>query len=205
MRWIGRCARWPDNHDGLITALATIVIAYLTYSLANDSARQADISQGTLKAIEGQLDTMRLDQRAWIGGPDASYKDGIATFVFTNTGKTPTTGLYINGDLADKRNWFTVLKEKCAEADRHTRTDDGFKNYSITPGGKHVLHDIYPDEPFSKPEIVSRLRDGDFIIGCVIYSIPFDVERHRTGYAVPINKRPDGTISFGDARTLLPD
>jgi hypothetical protein len=48
---------WLDHHDGLMTAVATLAIAYFTWSLAHDSS-------GQLRAIQGQLDEMK-SQRAF--------------------------------------------------------------------------------------------------------------------------------------------
>lgn len=65
-RWFWQVIVFLDGHNGLVTALATVAIAYLTYSLAADSSRQAAISRGQLDTMQSQLDEMRDERRPWL-------------------------------------------------------------------------------------------------------------------------------------------
>lgn len=64
--------RWLDSHNGLLTAVATLAIAALTYFLATDSAQQARISEHQLTVMQSQLNEMQIDNRAWIS-PSGAY------------------------------------------------------------------------------------------------------------------------------------
>jgi hypothetical protein len=84
--------QWLNNYGpAWTTAAATIAIACLTVSLATDSSRQST-------AIKGQLDEMRLAQRAWIGAgaptftnPSSSTEPLNVTLQYRNFGRQPAS------------------------------------------------------------------------------------------------------------------
>jgi hypothetical protein len=89
---------WLDSHNGLMTALATATIALLTWSLSEDSRRQADAANDQFKVIQGQLKVMEADQRPWISlemqmdGPlihDAIGWQLLIKYNLKNVGKSP--------------------------------------------------------------------------------------------------------------------
>jgi hypothetical protein len=58
LRPIKTAISWLDHHDGIVTAIATVAIAYLTFSLADDSRRQAKTASDQFRIMQGQLDQM---------------------------------------------------------------------------------------------------------------------------------------------------
>jgi hypothetical protein len=76
LRWISRRPKYLveklNEYDGAVTAGATIVIAALTYFIATDGREQ-------MKAIRGQLDAMRDEQRPWISFKDINSEGLIIT------------------------------------------------------------------------------------------------------------------------------
>jgi hypothetical protein len=106
LRWL---VLWLHQHDGLITALATVAIAYLTISLAGDSARQADTTNGQLRVMQSQLTEMQSQsaiQRAEMKAvlrlqfvPEVK-NDTRMTPVWTNAGKSNANGVKSWGDIA---------------------------------------------------------------------------------------------------------
>ena len=104
-KWVVRptswVVRWLDQHNGVVTAVATVAIAYLTWSLTSDSRRQAESSDGQLQAIKRQLGVMESDQRPWISNEVHSKFDlgpnGIIIaliYPLTNKGRTPAQQVF---------------------------------------------------------------------------------------------------------------
>ena len=58
-RWVKNTFGFLDEHNGSITALATVAIVLLTSFYVEYSKRQWE-------AMQGQLEEMRKDQRAWL-------------------------------------------------------------------------------------------------------------------------------------------
>ena len=183
-------------------AWLTGVLAIATTALGWYAAQQAKDVKETIQLAR---QTMIGDQRPWIGGPEATFRNGRATFVFTNTGKTPATGIYVTGKFSIAGYEASTLDEVCTEADRKGPPRGGFGTEAITPNGKYVLHDLAPGNTFSGPDALPYLNGNKFVVGCVFYGIPFDKKLHRTGFSIPIDKAEDGAISFGEASTLFPD
>jgi hypothetical protein len=72
---------WLNFHNGLLTAIATAAIAYLTVSVSADSKRQAETAVGLLSAnqsqqkiMQGQLDEMQRQIEFTIDQLRASFK-----------------------------------------------------------------------------------------------------------------------------------
>jgi hypothetical protein len=80
-RPIKTVADWLDSHNGLVTAAATVAIAWLTWSLSSDSSRQAETANGILSAtraqqtaMEGQLAEMRRQRELTVAQLSASLR-----------------------------------------------------------------------------------------------------------------------------------
>ena len=72
---------WLNLHNGLLTAIATAAIAYLTVSISADSKRQAETAvellsanQSQQKIMQGQLDEMQKQREFTIDQLRASFK-----------------------------------------------------------------------------------------------------------------------------------
>lgn len=145
-----QAARWLNDYNAVITAVATVVIAYLTYSLAVDSARQAEISQGALEAVKGQLDAMRADQRPWVAissSPELLelkaindfWVDAVVQIQIKNSGKTPARRVILKGTLvpiAESMKIYRIQREFCKPVNY---------NAEIPPGSEVVDMSLFPD------------------------------------------------------------
>jgi hypothetical protein len=83
--------RWIDNHNGLLTAAATVAIAVLTYYVVQFTSEQGKITNR-------QLAVMEADQRPWIKtdlsfASDLTYSDNRMDvtfhYVLKNVGRSP--------------------------------------------------------------------------------------------------------------------
>src|SRR5271170_4885001 len=102
LRWIFEKL---EHYHGVVLAIATVVIAWLTWSLAVDSSRQAGIADGQLDAMrtqqtimQGQLDAMKQESRAWVGpskiyfvDPNNNEEPLKVLIEYRNFGRTPAT------------------------------------------------------------------------------------------------------------------
>jgi hypothetical protein len=90
-RGLAASLRWIDTHNGLLTAAATVAIAFLTYYVARFTYEQGQITNR-------QLAVMEADQRPWIAttiepaeslaiGPDSARLK--FKYSLENTGRTP--------------------------------------------------------------------------------------------------------------------
>jgi hypothetical protein len=68
-RFLYKPGKWffekTNFYGSAITAIATVAIACLTISIACDSTRQADIANGTLAAVQGQLNEMSKQSKSF--------------------------------------------------------------------------------------------------------------------------------------------
>ena len=118
---INNSFRFLESHNGAVTAAATVAIGCLTYSLAQDSRRQAESVEGQLKIMRDQLSEMKSGSeqveraisasarqaaaaeyanRAWIAvgtvdieGAWEKGKDATVKIIFVNTGREAATSI----------------------------------------------------------------------------------------------------------------
>jgi len=90
-RGLAASLRWIDNHNGLLTAAATVAIAVLTYYVVQFTSEQGKITNR-------QLAVMEADQRPWIKtdlsfASDLTYSDNrmdvTLHYVLKNVGRSP--------------------------------------------------------------------------------------------------------------------
>jgi hypothetical protein len=120
-RWVARTIRWINTNSGVVTAVATAVIAVLTWSISEDSKKQAGaaisqfgIMQSQLRemvtgaeqveravnAANRQAEAMEYANRAWIAvagiDVDGLWENGKETSIkvsFVNTGREVATSV----------------------------------------------------------------------------------------------------------------
>lgn len=105
VRWLGVAVRWLDGHDGLITAIATVAIAALTWVLAEYASDQGEILNRQFRLAKEQSDAYNTTERAFVtvsdvrvstmhNGPDKSViSHYFWTPIIENSGNTPTRDL----------------------------------------------------------------------------------------------------------------
>ncbi|MCE9650243.1 MAG: hypothetical protein K8R18_11540 [Parvibaculum sp.] len=105
---------WLDGHDGLVTALATVAIAWLTWNLATYAGHQEKIIQGQLAEMHSQAQAFNATQRAFVtlkdvklaavpfGANNSSTTLYDWTTIIENSGDTPTRNLIVKIGLITK-------------------------------------------------------------------------------------------------------
>ena len=192
LRWISYSIQLIDTHNGLVTAAATAAIAALTWSIAEDSQKQAQTAQAQFKIMRSQLDVMEADQRPWVGGPieikSITHDDGgvIFTHIYRNVGRTPTKTFYVDGKIIEySRTWENVVIQLCESSIERTKAT----RFAIIPGGDWPLDMAsMPSMLEEKPISISNLRKmkEPIIIGCVLYTSYLDNLVHTTGFMAAI-------------------
>jgi hypothetical protein len=119
--WIARTVRWINENNGVVTAVATAVIAALTWSISADSKKQAGAAIAQFGIMKAQLDEMKSGSeqveraieassrqaaaaeeanRAWIDvatvdieGPWEIGKDATIKISYLNTGREVATSV----------------------------------------------------------------------------------------------------------------
>jgi hypothetical protein len=125
-RWVARptvcIIQWIDRHDGIVTAAATVAIACLTWSLAQDSSRQAETAKAQFKVMKGQLDEMKNQRLLTVAQLSANLRrENISMQPIGENGKIIGDGERINGwnvnpvwtnvgstDARNVSNWFEI-------------------------------------------------------------------------------------------------
>jgi hypothetical protein len=184
-----------DTHDGLVTAAATVAIAWLTFFLSIDSSRQAETARDQFRIMQGQLNEMQAEQRPWVY-PTVQIKGRIQregpnfviplTWTLTNVGHLPalSTTINVSGVVVSLPfNMKSIPNDAC---DKLARTDWG----SI--GGGTVFPNQTTEPQGHSPRVsqvdFKNLFDGgkDPMIvaaGCVDYRIPGTNDHHQTQFA----------------------
>ncbi len=133
---VGRHIVWTakalDPYSALLTALATVALAVLTYFLAvyaNDlgtvSGKQLEAMKGQQSVMQGQLDEMRLEQRPWLkveSSAGTGYDEGDGKIwaphdvdlEITNTGKTPAFFVSIDFRITDANVHSATIEQEAA-------------------------------------------------------------------------------------------
>lgn len=186
-RPIGYLIKRLDDHNGVLTAAATIAIAVLTYFLASDSSRQATISGNQLNVMQGQLDEMKTERRPWVY-PDKVVVSGDTFFdsnrlmipitvTVKNTGQTPAidvipiTKMYEQG----QRNFVNPF-------DCISLIGQGIP---LFPGQsfEYKTYATFAPAHFDKDDTRGIWPS---IAGCVRYRPPDSTDFHSTGFAFQV-------------------
>jgi hypothetical protein len=180
------CVRWFIRNPNRVIAAATVV--YVCFAL------------GQWWVMRQQLGVMQAEQRPWVGAPQIHFeKHGDAVdgeLRFTNSGKMPTTGLYIYAKLVSEAHWNTTAEYGCAEGTKHfyNSRGKGFQNYTVVPGQDFLLQEG-AGFTLRNLSIESLVKFGlpytgelgvPYISGCTTYRSPFDNVPHHTRFYAPL-------------------
>jgi hypothetical protein len=210
-RWIGRylgvAVRWFDGHDGLMTALATVVMAVFTGFLAKYAADQGAITERQLNMMERQIDAA---ERPWIAvsfvpiGPLSFDKDGgelRLKVTLKNTGHTPAVGVATNaeGNFPNTPEEILAKQKEICQAFSFGSANFGdtiFPNETAT----FEINASFSDEDMAKGK--APIKDMGLFrhatVGvCVGYKFAFDhdlaSDNHHSGFATQLfRKDADG-------------
>jgi hypothetical protein len=218
-RWMERpiacIVRWIDKHDGVVTAAATVAIAFLTWSLSQDSRRQADTANNQFRIMKGQLDAMEADQRPWVS-IDGDHHSGIVwdergarlsvLFNLKNVGKSPAADVFFEAKailpkIGGPAIPLNAMMEYAADINRRRATSEMagefyFPNHTY-PTGMGLLIDRNDFKALTRdtnmPDVLPR------IIACVSYRIVtrVDFKQTCTSYYVTTTRNDHPGESFG--------
>ena len=188
--------RWIDNHNGLLTAAATVAIAVLTYYVVQFTSEQGKITNR-------QLAVMEADQRPWIKtdlsfASDLTYSDNRMDvtfhYVLKNVGRSPALSVsgypklrptYLSpfwlpstgGSWIDLVDPVREIKDFCGDmASKVTQITEMF------PWGDII----------QKPQPTAPV----LVLSCIDYQAGVGGKHHQTAdYFVLSKKSPPGTFN----------
>ena len=125
-----RVVQWLDGHNGLVSAVASVVIVVLTISLAFYAG-------GQLTVMRGQLDEMRAEQRPWVGvdgvhvEPLKAGQPIIASVRVKNVGRSPAFKIRAGfGGQPYAASEIVLLPANCSNCTTDVLFPDGVKEFS---------------------------------------------------------------------------
>lgn len=171
----------------------------LTAVIAGGGIISAIIFGWQLSVMQGQLNEMQVEQRAWIGAPkinispiDTKELSDATKFVrvtatFSNIGKSPAL-VYMGAEIVDAK-----ITSICVKMHREfaTQKRDNPKNpgFYILPADNLPVSNFPDGNDFSNISI-ARIRGlkSPYVNGCVVYDDGADDLPHQTGFWAAINK-----------------
>jgi hypothetical protein len=208
-----------EQRSAMVTANATLVIAFFAIVAACVAISQAFIANRQLNAMQGQLDVMKIDERPWVSlqGPaivttqlniviDPPENRLIMlglNFIIKNVGKNPARRVGIVLRIVNAFDAPDLLSEQariCADALRPLKAGAKYVEFTMFPGDQYTI----PRLAFMQPEAINeaqkrRSKDGQTvilprIIGCVDYQFLSDETHHQTGFIFDIWQKDPNTI-----------
>jgi hypothetical protein len=198
---------WLDGHAGLVTAVATAVIAAFTVSLAIDSARQAGITNKQLSVMQDQLDAMKRAERPWISVEDVKasapfvISDKGITFTFAltarNVGHAPAMFALLTAKLfvrsPDAHEVFDAWLE-CAEA-RKRDVSIARNGTTIFPNQTSPMSMWFRLTRFHVDRLTKEDAATMMLAGCIDYLAPLSAEHHQTAFVYEVDRAgPNGSL-----------
>lgn len=122
IKWGSGLIDWIDAHNGLMTALATVAIACLTWFISSDSHDQLDAVRGQQAVMQSQLDEIKLEQRPWVAisatlKPIEIGKPIVIQIAFSNVGHKPAFNMISWGNYTVTLPGATEPPDQKAEFD----------------------------------------------------------------------------------------
>lgn len=210
-----RIWRWIERHDGLLTAIATIILAAITLFLWIDS-------NGQLKTIQRQVHEMEAARRPWVPAKATvslplSYNAGVGSvptaqlptlgllFQLKNVGNSPAFNVNVTStSLYRWPNTKTVLAyqdERC-EIRKATPPVKDTTGYTLFPGDELVPFEVMVTVPMGQEEAKFWRDNIDefalFVVGCVSYTDDRRDRFHTTPFSYRI------TPYSQDGKSIVP-
>lgn len=204
------------ENEGPLTLLATILIAGFTGTLWFETNRLYQAGEKQIDAVKVSTNVAERSlvaaQRAWVK-IDVSVNGGIGydnldalniklLATVKNTGNSPATDVDVKsisflGDIGnvDSQKDYVIIRDFI---ESKSKTEQVFGGHTLFPD---ETKEIKVSERIGRrviDEATSQFRDSEgipfgfispYIVGLVIYRIPFDNKVHHTGFAVRIGKR----------------
>jgi hypothetical protein len=177
--WIWKQRGFSDSHSGSITALATVVLAFLTYKYVSYSQRQWQTMQETLRLERPWIGPT---QRGTIFDPKTKRLQGVI-WHFQNGGRSVATKVVL--DLKFKIGPSPMLLPAVSTFPKSDICENGKLNTGIQSNvaipGFDISTGIGPS-----PDIVASFdaiyggTAGLYIVGCIDYSDSSGVPWYRT-------------------------
>ena len=175
-RFVVISTRYPNNFPHYLVAAFTLALAVFAYYAWDEATR------GT-KALQGQLDVLRTQQRAWVAprgfaSPPPNFANRIdlyteATLGIENVGKEPALKVAeeIHPIALPKSDWNNpVAMKQIIEA---TMGNRGCKDVSLNQNGRVIWPGAKVGRVvgFSKPDTI-KINIGShyaMLAGCIVY------------------------------------
>jgi hypothetical protein len=178
-----------DEHDGAITALATIAIAWFTWTLRESSEKMWDVANRTLEMTKVDMVADMVFQQGKI--KDTSFTP-VASVSFINTGRSRAT---------DVTMWMSIGARKLPvqDSDFPNRKPAVMSRAEVGPQ-RNTTVDVSFSKSLSADEL-TEFREGRaalFVWGEIEYGTIFDQARIRNSFRLaiggPYGEFRDGTL-----------
>jgi hypothetical protein len=207
----------PDRATRL-TAYANIAIAFFSAVTLAVAIFAYSVSHGQLRAMQGQLDIMELDQRPWVfvasAQPirDLSFVDGKAyaaiELQLKNAGRRPARFASIEGEFIIRGNSEGEVRKGWGACERAKRKPVGqfLAGTAVFPGQDvpqaHVFTMSSEDIAKWKVEYERAASEqkpftmAPIIVGCVDYVFEADNRHHQTRFVFEADRHGPDSFSF---------
>jgi hypothetical protein len=184
--------RFFDEHHGGVTAVATIVISVLTFFYVRYSKHQ----------WETMRETMKIDQRAWVGIPSTETVGGVENtqpwrvgisfkslhVVIRNTGKTPA--LKLRGECCAVLK--VGFKEPIPDYASAVNMFPEYRNFTmmfpsgdvLPPTGEQTIKVLPDGSGFGGPYKPGEYTPLLYVLGQFTYDDVFHEKRHHTTFCL---------------------
>jgi hypothetical protein len=208
--------KWIDRHDGLLAAVATIVLAIATVVLAGLTYRMAEDSSGQLRAMQGQIDEMEAAQRPWVdahttvslpltysplmqSNPAPAPHIGL-TFQFKNVGHSPAFHVGVWSILYRLPNKMSELQYQAENCEPYRKSRHGSTvGFTLFPGDEVRSETMFSVNAGKEEAAFWESNRDDvalFVVGCIAYSGRHGGEIHLTPFIYRVMTLSDDGKSF---------
>jgi type II secretory pathway pseudopilin PulG len=163
-RWVGKIIKLLNDLNGLMTALATVAIAVLTWFISKDSHDQLDAVKGQQSVMQRQLDEIKEEQRPWVAISVALETPTVGKSLavqinYNNVGHKPAFRM-VSSASAIAVNWnsgkILGAMDEFSGLDREKLGDGTI----LFPGFVSTNHFDIPSAPTVTPELMSDIDTG---------------------------------------------
>jgi hypothetical protein len=162
-------AAWLDSHNGTVTGIATVFLAWITYGLVRLGVDQAKTNRAQLRAY------VFVEWRGTFNFGVANMKPGVA-LSFVNRGQTPALVTRVAVSIV------AMPAELPKGGELPTPVDILVQSMPVAPNALSATLQAFAERPFSERDVTDTTAiEGPrrtYIFGTVTYVDIFNLEQH---------------------------